>query len=300
LAHQVKSQSMDVQMKRVGIAFCVPAVILAAGLILYPLMNGMFVSFHEWNWVSGGMDSMMFTGISNYVRMLKDPYFGNAIKNTLLFTGISLAIEFALGLASALVLNSLTKGSLFFRTACMFPLMVSDMVAALIWKMLLNPSLGPVNGILTAIGLNSPNWLGDPNMVVKTLAVVDTWWQTGNITLILLAGLQTIPRDPIEMAQVDGANRWQLFSHLIWPHLVPFAKTAVLFRAVDLLRVFALPWGMTGGGPGRASETAQLYIYAQGLGRYLDIGYSTSLAITFSVIVIVIVSLLELWRKEPS
>lgn len=291
---------MDVQMKRVGIAFCVPAVILAAGLILYPLMNGMFVSFHEWNWVSGGMDSMMFTGISNYVRMLKDPYFGNAIKNTLLFTGISLAIEFALGLASALVLNSLTKGSLFFRTACMFPLMVSDMVAALIWKMLLNPSLGPVNGILTAIGLNSPNWLGDPNMVVKTLAVVDTWWQTGNITLILLAGLQTIPRDPIEMAQVDGANRWQLFSHLIWPHLVPFAKTAVLFRAVDLLRVFALPWGMTGGGPGRASETAQLYIYAQGLGRYLDIGYSTSLAITFSVIVIVIVSLLELWRKEPS
>lgn len=300
MAHQVKSQSMDVQMKRVGIAFCVPAVILAAGLILYPLMNGMFVSFHEWNWVSGGMDSMMFTGISNYVRMLKDPYFGNAIKNTLLFTGISLAIEFALGLASALVLNSLTKGSLFFRTACMFPLMVSDMVAALIWKMLLNPSLGPVNGILTAIGLNSPNWLGDPNMVVKTLAVVDTWWQTGNITLILLAGLQTIPRDPIEMAQVDGANRWQLFSHLIWPHLVPFAKTAVLFRAVDLLRVFALPWGMTGGGPGRASETAQLYIYAQGLGRYLDIGYSTSLAITFSVIVIVIVSLLELWRKEPS
>ncbi|NLG84259.1 MAG: sugar ABC transporter permease [Firmicutes bacterium] len=268
-----------------GYVFIMPAIIITAGLILYPLLNGLIVSLHQWNWVSSGMNYMPFIGARNYVRLVHDPYFWNSLRHTFYFALGALVIEFGLGMLGARLLNAGLRGALLFRTALMFPLMVSDIVAAVAWKMLLNPSMGPINTILAGLHLGKPNWLGNPALVVPALSIVDAWWQTGNLTLILLAGLQTIPREPMEMAKVDGANSIQLFRHLVWPHLIPFAKTAVAFRVIDLLRVFALPWGITGGGPGRASEMAQLYIYAQGMGRYLDIGYSTSLAITFAIIV---------------
>lgn len=284
---------MTVDRRNLGYLFMLPALAITAGLILFPLLNGLYVSFHRWDWVNGGMQSMTFIGFDNYLQLARDPYFWNALRNTLYFTFLATVVEFGLGLACALFLNANLKGSLFFRTALMFPLMVSDIVAAVAWKMLLNPAAGPLNTILAAMHLPTPNWLGDPALVVPALALVDAWWQTGNITLILLAGLQTVPRDPLEMMMVDGAGRLRLFRHMIWPCLVPFAKTALVFRVIDLFRVFALPWGITGGGPGRASEMSQLYIYAQGMGRYLNIGYSTSLALTFAVVIGVAVVVLS-------
>ena len=159
--------------------------------------------------------------------------------------------------------------------------------------MMLDPSSGVINQMLATLNFQGPNWLGNAHLVIPALSIVDTWWQTGNIVIILLAGLQSLPREPIEMAEVDGANKFQLFTLLIWPQLMPFVKTAVLFRLIDLMRVFALSWAISGGGPVRASEVSQLYIYTQGMGKYLNIGYSSSLAITFAIIVSLLIAVIS-------
>lgn len=286
------------QRKRLGYLYMLPAILLTGGMIFYPLLYGLYTSLFQWNWTAG-MQNMKFIGLENYLTIFSDEYFWNAIKNTVYFTSLSLVFEFVIGLGVALLLSGQVRGALGFRTVMMFPLMISDIVAALMWKMMLDPSSGVINQILSALNLGTPNWLGSKYMVVPAISMVDIWWQTGNIVLILLAGLQSLPREPLEMAKVDGANGPQLFIYLIWPQLIPFAKTAITFRLIDLLRVFALSWAITGGGPVRASEVSQLYIYTQGMGKYLNIGYSIALALTFSVIVGVIVLLVNrIFRTE--
>jgi multiple sugar transport system permease protein len=274
-----------------GYLFVTPGMLIAAALILYPLLFGIFVSFHQWDWAKGQADSMVFIGLDNYARMLKDPYFWNALKNTVYFATIALVAELCLGLVCALLLHSITRGSLIFRTALIFPLMISDIVAAVVWKMLLDPSTGHINYFLSVLHLPTFNWLTDPKLVIPVVALVETWWNTGVVTLILLSGLQSLPTEPIEMARVDGASGLQIFWHITLPGLRPFIWTAVIFRTIDLLRVFAVVWGTTGGGPARASQVAQHYLYAQGIGSYLNIGYAASLAVTFAIFIGIVVSI---------
>ena len=287
------------QKKVLGYLYMLPALIIAGVIILYPLGYGAYTSLFRWNWTAG-MQNKAFIGIQNYIHLFTDDYFWSALKNTLYFAFLSLTAEFIIGLGIALLLNGITKGSLFFRTIMMFPLMISDIVAALMWKMMLDPSSGVINQFLMSIHLGTPNWLGNAHLVIPAIALVDTWWQTGNIVIILLAGLQSLPREPIEMAEVDGANKFQLFYYLIWPQLIPFVKTAIVFRLIDLMRVFALSWAITAGGPVRASEVSQLYIYTQGMGKYLNIGYSTSLAITFAIIVFILIAIVNKLLPEKN
>lgn len=280
------------QRRRLGYLYAVPSLILIAGFVLYPLIYGVRTSFFNWNWVAGA-DKINFVGFDNYIAIFQDAYFWNALKNTLVFSLLSLAIEFALGLGCALLLNSITRGSLLFRTLLIFPLTISDMVAAIMWRMMLDPSSGVINQILNGLHLPPVDWLGNSSVVIWSLVLVECWWMTGNIILILLSGLQSMPHDQLEMGRIDGANSVQLFRYLIWPHLRPFTIVALSLRLIDLLRVFAISWAITGGGPVRASEVSQLYIYTVGLGKYLNIGYSIAMAITFSIIVVAVVSVLK-------
>jgi len=284
-----------------GYLFTVPGLLVAGALILYPLLFGLYVSLNDWNWASGQSAQMTFVGLRNYIDLVHDELFWNALLNTFYFTGAALVVEMMLGTACALLLNSVAAGSAFFRTILIFPLMISDIVAAIMWKMLLDPSLGFVNYLLSLVGIGSINWLSDSHLVIPAIVLIDAWWQTGVITLIILAGLQSLPEEPREIARVDGANAWQIFVHVTLPAITPFLWTAAIFRAIDLLRVFAIVWGTTGGGPARASQVAQHYIYAQGIGGYLHIGYSTSLAVTFAAFIcITVVILLGLSRKGPA
>jgi multiple sugar transport system permease protein len=283
-----RSGAKQDQRKILGYLYMVPTILIALVMIIYPIIYGVRTSFFQWNW-SAGAEKITFIGFDNYIRVFQDQYFWKTLGNTLLFSFLAIVIEFILGLICALLLNSKIKGSLVFRTIMMFPLMLSDIVAALMWRMMLEPSSGSINQILSAIGLGTPNWLGDQSIVILTLVLVEAWWQTGNIIIILLSGLQSMPNEPMEMARIDGANSVQLFRFLIWPHLIPYAKTAITFRLIDLLRVFALAWAITGGGPVRSSEMSQLYIYTTGLGKYLNIGYSITMAIVFAIIVSLIV-----------
>lgn len=289
-----------IQKTRKGL-FLLPALILMSLIVLIPLVWGITVSLQSWNWAEfGGKDNAQFIGLKNYSTLFSDHFFWNAMVNTLIFSVLALVIELLIGLACALLLNSIKEGSLLFRTSLMFPLMLSDIVVALMWKMLLNPTMGPVNKILMSIGMNNPiNWIGNSSIVIPTLALVDVWWQSGNIMLVVLAGLLTIPQSVVDMSMVDGANSFVRFKRIIIPYIMPYVKTALIIRLIDLLRVFTLPWAITGGGPGRASEMMQQYVYTQGMGKYMQMGYSNALAVTFALIVVLIIaSISKFWKVE--
>lgn len=276
--------------KGVLFLFIFPGILALTAIVIFPIIFGFYTSLSRWNWAAGEAGSMTFVGLQNYRKILHDAYFWNSIWRTVYFAIGAVGVQFLLGLGCALLLNQRVRGTVLFRPAFMFPLMVSDIVAALMWKMLLNPALGHVNYYLGALGLPTPNWIGDPHIVIPAAILVDTWWQTGFITLILLAGLKSIPEDLLEAARVDGASAWQRLRYVMLPCLSPVIFVALVFRTIACLRVFAIMWGITGGGPARASEVSQLYIYNQGLGRLLKMGYSAGLAIAFSAIIVVIIA----------
>jgi multiple sugar transport system permease protein len=274
--------------RRVPISLLLPSAIVLLAVAAFPVGFGFWASLHDWNWAIGQADAWVFSGLSNYKKLLGDPAFWKSIRVTLWFTVLSVVFELVVGLGVALLLNRDVKGSWFFRSAAVFPLMVSDIVAAVIFSTILDPTLGPLNYFISVLGLPRPNWVGNPDLVIITLSLVDTWWQTGNIILILLAGLTSIPPDRIDMANIDGASGWRMLRHIILPALKPFILVALVFRTIDALRVFALAWGITKGGPQRESEVAQLYIFKLGIGQFFNMGYASAAATLFALLVGVI------------
>lgn len=272
-----------------GYFYLFPAFLVLALIILIPLLFGFVTSFMSWDWAAGEASKMSFIGLKNYNTMLHDKNFWLSIGRTIIITIIAIIVQFILGFSCALLLNQDIRFKWFFRTAFIFPLVVSDIVAALIWKMIFNPAWGPLNYYLGFLGLGSPNWLGDPSLVLPVAIIIDTWWQTGQLTIIFLAGLQGMDMEILEMSKVDGANYFQRLRLIIIPILKPVITVGLMFRSMDIIRIFAIIWGTTGGGPGRASEVAQLYIYREGVGRYLKMGYSATLSVTFTVIIIIVI-----------
>ena len=288
-------------MKRtVPVLFILPSLLVLLAVALYPASFGIWAGFHQWNWAIGQADHWVFIGFGNYVQLLGDRAFWNAIEVTLLFTLLAVVLELAVGLGIALLLWNNARGSWFFRSAVVFPLMVSDIVAAVIFSTLLDPSLGTINYFLGTLHLPQPNWVGNTHLVILTLSLVDTWWQTGNIILILLAGLTSIPQDRMDMASIDGASGWKMLWYITLPSLKPFILVALVFRTIDALRVFALAWAITKGGPQRASEVAQLYIFNLGIGQYFNMGYASAAATLFALLVGLISGIyLMMMRRAP-
>jgi multiple sugar transport system permease protein len=289
-------------MKRnLPVLFILPAAIVLLAIAVYPVGFGVWAGFHQWNWAIGQAESWSFIGLDNYVRLLHDSAFWNAMGVTLYFTLLAVVFELVVGLAIALLLVNNVRGSWFFRSAVVFPLMVSDIVAAVIFSTLLDPTLGTVNYFLGLLHLPQPDWVGNPNLVILTLSLVDTWWQTGNIILILLAGLTSIPQDRIDMAAIDGASGWRMLWFITLPGLKPFILVALVFRTIDALRVFALAWAITKGGPSRASEVAQLYVFNLGIGQYFNMGYASAAATLFALLVgLISGGYLVMMRKAPA
>jgi multiple sugar transport system permease protein len=270
--------------------YLLPAIVVLGAIVAFPIGFGVDSSLHHWRWTLGEAAHWKWAGVANYVQLLHDWYFWHSVVVTLYFTVIAVTLEFVIGFGVALLLAQDIKGAWFFRSAVVFPLMVSDIVAALLWQMLLNPTLGIVNYTIGLLHIPPVNWVGNRFVVVPTLAAVDAWWQTGTIMLILLAGLGSIPKDRFEMASIDGAAGWNMLRFITIPSLRPYILVALLFRTIDLLRVFALAWGITSGGPLRASEFTQLYMYTQSFGRLFNMGYAATAAIVFTLVVSVIMA----------
>jgi multiple sugar transport system permease protein len=255
-----------------------PAVLLLAGFTLIPLARTLYLGFTT---VKYGRD-VTWLGLGNYQQLGDDRLFWLALGQTLLFTLLAIAGELVLGFAIALLLwGEVSRWRAVFRTLFMIPMVLSPVVVGITWRALLNPNFGWVNHLL---GIPGFQWLSDPSRALYTLAAVDVWQWTPFMFVILLSGLQGVPLDVLEAAQVDGASGVQRFVDVIWPLMLPFTIVAVLLRAIDAFKIFDLVYNLTGGGPGTATETISFYLYRVAFKQF-DLGYAAAISVVLSLIV---------------
>jgi multiple sugar transport system permease protein len=269
-----------------------PAVAVLLALSIYPLIYSVSVSLQTAAGWSAG----------NFTRLLSDNFFLTAMAHTFVYAAAALTCEFLLGLGLALLLNSQIRGRGLFRATLLVPMMLPPVVAGVVWRLLLNPNFGAVNGTLKQIGIDTESltWTASPRLAMLSVIVVDVWQWTPFVFLVLLAGLQAIPQEPYEAALIDGSNRWQTFRHVTLPLLKPAILIVLLLRTMDLLRVFDQIFILTEGGPGFATETISLYIYRTAF-RFFDFGYAAAMSFVLLALTNVIsVFYIKLLKNETT
>lgn len=270
-----------------------PAVVFTLALIAFPFAYTVWMSLHAFSF--GGTSTLNYG--HNYVEMLQDGEFWNGLKITLVLYVMSIALQLVLGTYFALLLHSSKKLSGIVRTLMISPFVLPPVVVGMMWLVVLDPSIGAANYILSSLGLPRSDWLASPQWVIPTVAFIDTWQWTPYVALIVLGGLQSLPPNVYEAAQIDGASRWKTFWRITLPLLMPTIVTAAILRSVDLLRFFDIIYITTQGGPGNASNTLNIYGFRKGF-EFFEIGYASALMITLSAIVLGAVLLLTQARKR--
>ena len=263
--------------------YILPTVLVLGTMTLYPIGYVVWMSLNHWTW--GG--DATFSGLQNYRLLWLKGSFLIALTNTVIFAVSAVAVELAQGMILALAANRVTKGAGIFRVLLILPLMVSGIAVALVWKVLLDPTFGIINMVLGTLGLPQPNWLGSPDMAMPSLVMVETWWQTGFVFIILAAALKSLPEEPFEAARLEGANGWQMFRHLTLPMLKPVIVTVVVFRLIDTLKVFDLVFGLTGGGPLRRTEAVQTLAYQTAF-KFSNFGEAAATVVVFAALIFAI------------
>lgn len=246
-----------------------PAVAVLLALSIYPLIYSITVSLQVGEaW-----------GLGNFTRLASDTFFLTAMGHTFVYAMAALTCEFLLGLGLALLLDSKLRGRGFFRASLLVPMMLPPVVAAVVWRLLLNPNFGAINGTLKQLGVDTESltWTASPVLAMLSVIAVDVWQWTPFVFLVLLAGLQAIPQEPYEAALIDGSSRWQTFWNVTLPLLKPAILIVLLLRTMDLLRVFDQIFILTEGGPGFGTETVSLYIYRTAF-RFFDFGYAAAMS----------------------
>ena len=273
-----------------------PALLAIAAVMGFPLVYLVYMSLHKWSLI--GFAAPSFVGIGNFTGLFDDERFTWSLVRTLYFTALGLATNIPLGLGIALLLNREFFGRGFLRALLIFPMVATPVAMGLVWVVMLDPSLGIVRYLFGFVGIaNPPLWLSDTNWVVPTLVMVDAWMWTPMVALICSAGLAALPVEPFEAAIVDGAGAWQRFRYLTLPLLTPILIVAAMLRLMDLLKVIDIVYVMTGGGPGHASETINLYNYLVAL-SYDRIGYGAAVALVlFALVLVCTLGLIRLRRS---
>ena len=255
-----------------------PASALLLAVVVYPVLRTIGLSVVHESLATGFRSE--FAGLDNFARLIADSRFHSSLWTTAVFTVLSVGAEFLIGLFLALSVNAMTKWRSLVRVICLLPWTLPTAVIAVLWAWIFNDQYGAVNALLLRLGLiDSPiAWLAQPYTAMGAVIVADVWKTAPFVFVILLAGLQNIPRDLYEAIEIDGGGAWAKFRHVTWPHLLPFAFVAGIFRIVQAFAIFDLVWVMTGGGPGGTTETVSIYTY-QTYMRYLDFGYGSALAV---------------------
>lgn len=270
--------------RRLAWAFVAPALAVLALIAVFPLGWAVWESLHRHDlrmpWLG-----RPFVGLDNYVDLARDPRFRASLGHTLLFTVASVALELILGLVLALAMDRTFRGRGAVRAALLIPWALPTVVAALLWRFLFDSQAGIVNAALVGIGLlDEPLvWFVRPVTAWVPVILADVWKTTPFVAILLLAGLQGIPRDLYESAAVDGAGRWKQLLHVTLPLLKPAFLVAMIFRTLDAFRVFDLIYVLTGGGPGTSTEPVALYTFNT-LFQNLRFGYGAALSVVVFLI----------------
>lgn len=264
-------------------AFTLPAITLLALVLLVPLGDVFYLSVHTD--ASGG--NLTFAGLSNYRRFLDDPLFWNAVRNTSIFTVGSVVLHLLLGMGAALLLNRDIKGRTVFRVIALVPWMFSSVVVAVLWNWMYSPQFGVINDILDRLGIHSAAeiaWLGDLDLALPAVIFANAWRGFPFVMIMVLAGLQTIPREQYEAADVDGASGLAAFRYVTLPHLRFVIGIAVILDCIWTFRYFDLIQVMTRGGPASATEVLVTLVFRNSF-EYFNFGYASAIAVvTFLIL----------------
>ncbi|HER25277.1 MAG TPA: sugar ABC transporter permease, partial [Candidatus Atribacteria bacterium] len=279
---KLKEKFINFLDNHISIAFPAPAMITLFIVVIFPIIYNIYMSFSKWKI---GLGSPKFIGLQNYFDAFSDPRFWNGLKVMFFFSGLSLSLEIVLGLLIAVYFNKEFKGSNFVQTIYIFPFAATPVAIALIWRIMLNPQIGVLNYFLSLVGLPGSLWISDARTVIISLVMVDVWKWTPMITLIVLAGLKSLPKDPYEAAIIDGANAFHVFSYITLPLIRPVLITALTLRSLDNLKEFDIIYTITQGGPGIASETLYLYSYKTAF-SFFKAGYGSTLIIIVFLLVL--------------
>lgn len=263
-----------------------PSLIGMGTFYILPVISSFVLSFSKWDLLT----PIQWIGFGNYVRALGDPAVQQALRNTLTFILGYLPSVVAIGLGIALLINRKLKGRTIFRAIYFVPVVTSWVAVSLVWKWLLNPQYGLVNWLLSLVGIQGPGWLFDPNWAMPGVIMATIWKDIGFVAVIYLAGLQEIPENLIEAADIDGANAWQRFWSITWPLLAPTTFFVTTISLISSFQVFDQVFIMTNGGPVGATTTMVQLIYKNAFG-YGQMGYASAISwVLFALIFIVTIT----------
>lgn len=269
-----------------------PALIVMCAVLIYPLAYSLWISFFDWNITSV---ERPYLGLRNYVEALTSPSSQFVFWQNIAFTIISIALEFVIGMALALLMARKFFGRGLARTLLLLPMLTAPVLAGFNFRWIFNDRFGLANQLLIQAGLQPFAWLADANLARAVIIMVTIWQGIPFMMLLLLAGIESLPTSPFEAATVDGASAWQRFLHITLPLLRPVIVVAVSLRVIDLFRTFDTIYIMTFGGPGHATELLPFYIYraAFSSGRF---GYAS--AISYITLILTILVLIPLFYRR--
>nr|WP_321481852.1 sugar ABC transporter permease [uncultured Cohaesibacter sp.] len=277
-----------------------PAVLLFLLLTILPLFNLLALSFNDIEWVNREA-VWEWVGLRNYVRLFSDTLFRAGIVNTILFAVVAVAFQMVLGFWLALLTSRVTRLKIFYRTVFILPILVPGIIIGAIWKLMYSYDFGVLNQAILWLGGNPVDWLGNPNLALMSVVIVDVWHWTPFCFLLMLASLESLPQDIFEAAEVDGARNWQVLRFLILPLMMPAIIVTFIFRMILAFKVFDEVYLLTGGGPGTSTEVISFTIYRRFFTED-QAGYGSAMSLATIIVIasMIIAASRFAARKEPN
>ena len=280
---------------RLALLFILPALIGFLVFLVWPLLRGIYLSFTRFNLLT----PPKFNGVDNYVRMVQDPVFWNALKVTVYYVALNIGIQTVVAVVIAVMMQRLTRKT-WLRGIVLTPYLVSNVVAAMVFLWILDYQLGIGNKLLTAIGLERIPFLSSSAWVIPTIALINVWRHVGYTALLIFAGLQTIPETMYEAARVDGAGEIRMFRSITVPLLRPIMALVLIITVVGSFQVFDTVAIATRGGPVDSSRVLQYYIYDMAFGRF-QFGYASAMSVALLILLMIVTfAQYRLTRAESS
>ena len=269
--------------------FILPTIILLIVMNIFPLIYSLFLSFTEYSVIENAPP--VWVGLENYIDILSDQRFWHHFAVTGRYALASVGLQTLVGFGLAMLLRTKFKGSPLITTLILVPMMLSPIVVAVFWRLIFNPSYGIFNYLIGFTGINpTTEWLGDSNLALWAIIIVDVWMWSPFVMLLVLAGLSAIPEYLYEAASIDRASAWFQFRRITLPQVMPLLLIAVLFRTIEAFKQFDLVSGLTGGGPGDATQTVSIRLYQLAFGDF-DTGKASALAYIVLVVIIAVSNL---------
>jgi multiple sugar transport system permease protein len=270
------TKQKDMSEPMLGALLLLPAALLLLLVVVYPIGTLFWTSLHAVD-NANPQAGELWVGFANYLRAIDDTRFWHATLQTAIYIVVTVPGALLVGLALALLANQPFKVQWPVRLSLLLPWALPLVFAGLIFRWFFEYQTGIVNDLLVRVGIEPLSWLSDPTLATIAICIAIIWKSSSFMALMLLAGLQTIPKSLYEAAEVDGASKWQQFTEITLPMLRPAIFVALIFRTITAIQTFDIPYSMTGGGPGDATETLAMYIHKTTL-DFLDFGYGSALA----------------------